>query len=422
MTKKILHSKIMIIIILIFALLLPQTINMPKQIDLRAFVIAVGVDKTDDGTNYVLSTQVVVPEPSLSFGENLQVYSAEGKNMIECIEHLSLHIGKIAGLGNVSVVVFGNDVAVDGINDSLDFFLRSKRLNDNATVMTTDKKAKDLLSSVAKIDKNFGYSLNGIARMNSESLITRATNLENFLNDFYNNTATFVSQVRLESDDNMGIDSSKSGGQASGGQDTSTVSATQSKNTSSSDTAESEQTVVSNSGYTSVFFKGKQVEVFEPEQMKGFNNLLGIMRGVYTVENVCDNNFDNATVAMSVKKEHVSKSLEFKNGIPQVKYHLKYSLKVEQILQNGTEQIILDGNKNYVTTAVVNKFRDLVKSQIASSINLEKYYNLDLLSTMLDYKRFRHNDWNNFIKTLPDKENALSKIEFFVDVEAKGNV
>src|SRR5574344_702871 len=319
MTKKILHSKIMIIIILIFALLLPQTINMPKQIDLRAFVIAVGVDKADDGTNYVLSKQVVVPEPSLSFGENLQVYSAEGKHMIECIEHLSLHIGKIAGLGNVSVVVFGNDVAVDGINDSLDFFLRSKRLNDNATVMTTDKKAKDLLSSVAKIDKNFGYSLNGIARMNSESLITRATNLENFLNDFYNNTATFVSQVRLESDDNMGIDSSKSGGQASGGQDTSTVSATQSKNTSSSDTAESEQTVVSNSGYTSVFFKGKQVEVFEPEQMKGFNNLLGIMRGVYTVENICDSNFDNATVAMSVKKEQVSKKLGFKNGIPQVK-------------------------------------------------------------------------------------------------------
>ena len=47
MTKKMLHSKIMLFIITVVVLLFPSTINMPDQTQSYSIVLGVGVDKKD---------------------------------------------------------------------------------------------------------------------------------------------------------------------------------------------------------------------------------------------------------------------------------------------------------------------------------------------------------------------------------------
>ena len=57
MTKKMLHSKIMIFIFIVFILLFPITINMPDQTQTYSIVLGVGIDKKGD--EYEISTQIL---------------------------------------------------------------------------------------------------------------------------------------------------------------------------------------------------------------------------------------------------------------------------------------------------------------------------------------------------------------------------
>ena len=127
MTKKMLHSKIMIFIFIAFVLLFPATINMPDQTQTYSVVLGVGIDKKND--EYEISTQILTSKANQGFLESLQVHSAKGKNILDAVEELSLHLGRISGFGNTSVIVFCEEVAKEGIAEHLDFFLRSKRLN-----------------------------------------------------------------------------------------------------------------------------------------------------------------------------------------------------------------------------------------------------------------------------------------------------
>jgi spore germination protein KC len=415
--NKLVKTKVLLIIMALLLAFVPQTINQPIQTYMRTLVVAVGVDKEEN--DYVMSAQVLEANSSQVFQETLQVYSSTGQNILECIENMSLHIGKITGFGNVSVVVFGNDMAEEGIAETLDFFIRSKRLGDNTTVITTDKTAKELLTNVAKIDKSFSYSINNIAKLNAESELSCSSNMLTFLSDYYGGRkASFVSQIQLVEDENMGISTQN---MSSSGDGSTQTSASASQGDESQQNSE-QDVVISNSGYTSVFVGGKQVAVFSPKEMIGFNTLGEGKRGVYTLTNVNDGFLKNAEVSLSIKSKQNFVDYKFENGIPRAYYKLKYVLKVEQIKQNGTDQIVLDGSRNYVSSEVKEQFVSQVKSQIAESINLAKEYNADLFGVQDAFFRFKNKEWEEYYSKLPNKEDAFKNIEFFADIEVVGNL
>lgn len=401
MHKKITKTKLLLILFAIMLVFIPATINKPKQTDDRTLCIGVGIDKDIDG--YVMSAQILIPEANQVFKETLQVYTSKGQSVLECVQYMSLHFGKILGMGNVSVIVFGNDIANDGIAQTLDFFLRSNRLNDNATVLTTNKTAKELLEKVSTIDKSFSYSLNNLAKLNQETIISSSTNLFSFLSDYYGlKKASFVSQIRLEQDESFGIDSQNQ------------PDSTGSQSVASQNNNES-NAVVSNNGFTSLFVDGKQVAVLTPEQMKGFSVLDRGSRGVYTIKDVTDEFLTHADVDVSIKIRNRNVRFNFNNGVPRVYYDLQYYVKVENIRQQNNA-IILNGSKNYVSSTVKQKFISLIKSQVADSVNLSKQYNADVLNLQSLLNKFKHNQWQKYYSSLQDKQTAYQNIEFFINV------
>lgn len=402
MKKKITKSRLLIVLFVIMLLFVPATINKPKQTDDRTLCIGVGVDKQPDG--YVMSAQILVPEANQVFKETLQVYTAKGQSMLECVQYMSLHFGKILGMGNVSVIVFGNDMASEGIAQTLDFFMRSNRLNDNATVLTTNTTAQELLEKVSTIDKSFSYSLNNLAKLNKETIISNSTNLFSFLSDYYGiKKASFVSQIRLEQQEDLGIDSQN---QPDSGISQS-VANTQSQT--------GQNNIVSNNGFTSLFVNGKQVAIITPEQMKGFSVLDQGSRGVYTIKDVTDEFLTHADLDVSIKIRNRNLWFSFKNGVPQAHYDLQYYVKVENIRQQNNN-IILNGSKNYVSQAVKQKFKALIKSQVAESINISKQYNADVLNLQSLLNKFKHAEWQEYYKNLQNKDDAYKNIEFFVNI------
>lgn len=407
----------MIFILIIFAIYFPLTINMTKQTDRRIVVIAVGIDKNE--ADYTVSMQMIVPGASTSFKENLQVYSASGDNILQTIENLSIHIGKITGLGNLSAIVFGKEMAKQGIVETLDFFVRSKRINDNSTIITTNAKAKTLLEKVALIDNNFAYSVNSLAKLNGTSSNTGFSSVESFLSDYYSGTiASAVAQINQVSDDTEGI-STKPQSSQSGDSSVPTVASAGEEGQDQ----QNENNVLSNNGDTSIFVGGKEVAVFDAQQMFGFGILTReSQRAVFTLKNVSDNFLNNAEVVMSLKGKTLAREYTFKNGVPQVKNHVKLIVKIEQIRQENKDLDQMDGTYDYLTDEVKRLLKLQIVNQISESINLSKQYNADILKVQDMFFKFKHDQWNKYLKTLPDKADAYKNIEFFTDIQISGNL
>lgn len=427
MIRKIMRSKIMIFILIIFAFILPATINKPDQTQQFSLVLGVGIDKVDD--KYEVSTQVITSKSNQGFLESLQVHSATGDNVLDAVEKLSLHVGRISGFGNNSVIVFCKEVAMEDVSNTLDFFLRSKRLNGNPIIMVTEDKAKDILSDVAKIDESFNYSLNSLSHLNNEFASGAICTLEQFLDNYYGKTtATLMGVINetkntsdgIEIPTQMGTSSgsganssgSSSGGESSGG-----------SSSGGSGGSSNENKVLSNSGRAGLFVNGKLIKFLDNTMVEGINIFTGSKRNVYTIKNVNDEIYKNADVVLSVRDKVLTKRTSFsKNGIPRVFYDISYTLKVEQIIQNGNDRIVLDGSYNYLTPELERRFKLEVMSITSDAVNMTKEYNADVYGLQLSFYRHHPNKWAEYVKNLPNKDDAYKNIEFFLNIKVKGNL
>lgn len=420
MTKKMLHSKIMIFIFLAFILLFPATINLPDQTQTYSIVLGVGIDKKGD--EYEISTQILTSKASQGFLESLQVHSAKGKNMLDAVEELSLHLGRISGFGNASVIVFCEEVAKEGIAEHLDFFLRSKRLNGNPFIVITKENAKDVLSDVAKIDESFNYNLNSLAKLNQDFANGTVITLESFLNNFYSGTtASVISQINQTNKEDEGIliPDSDTSGSSSGG----AMGGASGGGGSSGSGGNKEKKVLSNKGDSSLFVGSKQVATLDAHIIEGMNTFLPTKRNSYTIKNVNDEFFHNATVVLSLKNAIQTRTLKFsKQGKPRVYYDINYTMKVEQILQNGNDTILLDGTNNYMTPVLQQKIIENIREQSSKSLEVFKDYNADVFGLQQAFYRHHPKKWAKFLKTIPDKSMAYQDIEFFLKVQVKGNL
>lgn len=416
MIKKIFRNKIIVAFAILMLLLFPTTVIKSPQTYDRSIVIGVGLDKQDG--QYLFSTQILEPKVNQGFVENLQVYGATGGNCLEAMEKLTIEVGKIAGLGNTSVIVLSEEIAKEGISSFLDFFIRSNRLNDNPLLIITKNSAQQLLLDISKIDASFSLSLNSLSKFNGVEAPSQFCTMEQFLNNYYGGqTATIVQQINEQTDSNEGlsiqnelssssIDQQGQSGGGGGGEGGS---------------QSSQKKSIENAGESSLFVGDKQVATLTADETRGFSECLGATRGIYTLENINDEIFDNATVVVSVKQKITSKDYKFsKNGIPRVMYHLKYTLKVENIIQKNNMSLLLDSSKNYLTDAVINKFKEKVKLNIANSINLAKEYNADVFGAKEGFFKFQTKKWNAYVASLADKSKAFQNIEFFVDMTLNG--
>ena len=142
-----------------------------------------------------------------------------------------------------------------------------------------------------------------------------------------------------------------------------------------------------------------------------------------TIKNVNDGIFKNADVVLSVRNKILTKRTGFsKQGIPRVLYDISYTLKVEQIIQSGNDKIVLDGSKNYITPELERRFKLEVMRITSEAVQLSKSYNADVYGLQTSFYRHHPNKWTEYLKNLPNKDDAYNNIEFFLNIKMKGNL
>lgn len=119
-----------------------------KELNDYSIVSGVAIDKVGDEyeTSVLISNSPKNNSDENSSESNVVVYSEKGSSIFDSLKKIGLISPKELYFGSFSVLVISEEVAKDGINNAIDFFIRYPSSRKNFyIVLSKDVKAKDTL-------------------------------------------------------------------------------------------------------------------------------------------------------------------------------------------------------------------------------------------------------------------------------------
>nr|WP_253944986.1 Ger(x)C family spore germination protein [Paenibacillus sp. NEAU-GSW1] len=140
-----------------------------NEMDELAFVMASGIDLTEDGQVEVtlqIALPTGIPSSLASGGRSVKpvlVLSAKGKDGIDALGKLQTQLSRRINLGHRGVLIFGEEYARHGIDQVLDTLLRSPESRFNSYVVTASgTTAKEILNSTYQLESIPALGINNL--------------------------------------------------------------------------------------------------------------------------------------------------------------------------------------------------------------------------------------------------------------------
>lgn len=127
-----------------------------KELNNLAITSAIGIDKVDDGykvTAQVVNTQKSGSDSNSSSDPKIVIYERTSKTIQEAVRNIILESPKRLYPNHMQILLIGEDVAKDGIKDTLDLFFRDSELQKNFYVLIAkDYSANKVLKTLTPLD------------------------------------------------------------------------------------------------------------------------------------------------------------------------------------------------------------------------------------------------------------------------------
>lgn len=129
------------------------------EVEERAVISGIGVDKSSDGL-LEISCQVINPSRMKTgtaeggaAGTPVIVYSSSAKTVFEAMRDMASKTGRKLFFGHSQVLIIGEEAARDGLENILDFFNRDPEIRRRAFIAVVKGKAGDYLTAEAGMAK-----------------------------------------------------------------------------------------------------------------------------------------------------------------------------------------------------------------------------------------------------------------------------
>ena len=234
------------------------------DIEHTAIIVAMGVDKTDE--EYEISTQIAIPQATTQNVSNSDsLISAKGKTIAEALDKIAVNTGWYPLFAFCNLIILGENTLEGDIMDTVNFFIRTDRIPDSATICGCEGTAKDLLSTNTPLDSVSSFALQKIlqqdyARMDRIANVNVKQFAEKFLSKSESGYLPYVSTVKSGEKSESGSSGGSSGGSGDGGQG---------ENGQSGE--KGDESSVYDASNTVVFSKGRKVFSLNPEETLMFN-------------------------------------------------------------------------------------------------------------------------------------------------------
>lgn len=160
------------------------------DIEHTAIIVAFGVDKDDNG-QYEISTQIAIPQASASENSNSEsIISAKGKTIGEAIDKIAVNTGWYPLFSFCNLIVLGQNAIGGNVMDIMNYFIRTDRIPDSATLCVSEVPAKELLLSNTPLDSVSSFAIQKILEQDYAKLDRIANvNVKNFVDGYYSKSS-----------------------------------------------------------------------------------------------------------------------------------------------------------------------------------------------------------------------------------------
>lgn len=310
-------------ILIAFAMLLFFTHDFGLiDIEHTAIIVALGVDKNKENTEYEISAQIAIPQASAdNASESESVISAKGQTIGEALDKIAVNTGWYPLFSFCNMVILGENTLKGNVMDSVNYFIRTDRLPDSAAICACEGSAKDLLLTDTPLDSVSSFALEKILEQDYAKLDRIANvNIKNFADGYFSKSQRgFLPYVKtIPSGD--AENASKGGNNGSGSQK-------EGGNTSKGENAESKSNIYDASSAI-IFSKGIAVGMLAPEETLLFN--LKDKNSIDTFFKIDEAEIHGQKTPVLVELDETKKKYGFKfeNGKPVYEITLEFQCRV----------------------------------------------------------------------------------------------
>ncbi|KGX85129.1 Ger(x)C family spore germination protein [Pontibacillus litoralis] len=180
-----------------------------RELNELGIASAVGIDKVDDG--YQVTVQLINPSEVASQSRTTQLavftYSATGKTIFEALRRMTTEAPRKLYLSHIRMIIFGQEIAAEGIHRSLDFFIRDHELRtDFFMVVAEGSKAYELLNIVTPVEYIGANKMFSSLETASQSWApTKAVSIDEFVTEMESDGSNPVlSGIEIKGDKEQG--------------------------------------------------------------------------------------------------------------------------------------------------------------------------------------------------------------------------
>lgn len=188
------------------------------DIENTAIITAIAIDSAEDG--YEATAQIAVPEATNKNSENKKAQiSGTGSTIGAAIKDIGDKSGWFPNLQFCNVLIIGEELTHSNVFKVLDYFSKTLRVQDSAMVVTTDKKAKELLEASTPLDNISSFALQKILLKNPGfNSDVAETDIKNFCIDYYSESrSSYMPLVKLNKQETAAPPDTGSGSGSGGG-------------------------------------------------------------------------------------------------------------------------------------------------------------------------------------------------------------
>lgn len=349
------NKKILILLILFFA---TGCWNY-QELNSLAISTAMAIDKAEDGYEVsILIANSKKNQVSSKEGESQTiVYSAKGKTISDALKNIDLENPRQIYIGHLAVIVISEEVAKEGLLNSIDLLLRSSESTKRFYVaIAKDDKAKDVIKIISPLESFPSQAISTNIRSSSESqAISSAITYSKFVEDLIEKgVEPILPTVTIEGDKKDG--------------------------SKSSSLQKSTPDALIKLGPIAVFKKDKLVGYATKDESRGINLILGKIKEL-NVEYKCDGEY----LVTRVTEVKTSVDVKLKNKKPVVNITVQGE---GDITENGCDL-------NLVDPKVIDKIEKNINKE------LKKHIKKGLKVSQEDFKTDILGFGNKFYRNYP---------------------
>lgn len=336
--KKIL---IILLVIVITAFFLTNFSSI-YTIDDYAYVIAMGLDNSDD-SDLILSLQIAIPagsskgsESSSSQSSSSIVSTVKCKNINGGVNLINDYLGQKLNLSYCKAMVFSEDIAKQGIGNYICTATNDIEIRPSCDIIVSKCSALDYITNSKPLLENLSSKYYEIASSSQKDTgLTRTISLMSFYNRYYDSLCEPYAPLSSIEESNGGdakndvqgktLDSDKNSDNSNGG-DSSSSSGGKSESSSKKDVEKDNANAKIKNQGLAIFKDDKLIGEISREETLCYMLVSGKLKDA--VINVPSPFEDADYVSLNISSVHSKNKVEIKNGTPFITCNISLSARV----------------------------------------------------------------------------------------------